>query len=257
MCDKVATDQLCPDSLFDMSLRVFAKDIHKTKPNIIQCLPNCIKRVILKYVTGYLSQTRKHGLRNKKTIKALLNREVTNLNLRDSVTTDSILHVISQNCVHLRELTLGGPYCHIKRKTLQNFIPRMKHLTVLCLKDVDNVTDKSITGLTELKHLKHLNLKNCVNLTDECGKILRNLKLEKLDMSHNGISDQWLDHLPNSPLNDHLIDLNLSYCSALSNHNFGLLNWSKLKYVGLPGLTGLDFMDNLGRLKFVQWTVPF
>lgn len=257
MCDKVATDQLSPDSLFDMSLRVFAKDVHKIESNIVEYLPNCIKRMILKYVTAYLSQTRKQGLRNKKTLKALLNKEVTNLNLRDSTTSDSVLHSISESCVQLRELTLGGPYCHIRRKTLQNFIPQMKHLTLLSLRDASSVTDKSISRLTELEHLKHLNLKNCVNLTDECGKTLRNLKLEKLDMSHNNISDQWLNHLPNSPLNDHLIDLNLSYCSALSNHNFGSLNWSKLKYVGLPGLTGLDFMDNLGRLKFVQWTVPF
>lgn len=64
----------------------------------------------------------------------------------------------------------------------------MKHLTFLCLKDVTNVTDKSISGLTELENLKHLNLKNCISLTDECGKIVRELKLEKLDMSHNYVS---------------------------------------------------------------------
>lgn len=111
---------------------MFAKDINKIEPTTIQCLPNFIKRVILKYVTGYLSQTRKQGLRNKKTLKALLNREVTKLDLRDSATTDSILHAIAEHCVQLRELTLGGPYCHIKRKSkITRFGQRQYYLQVV------------------------------------------------------------------------------------------------------------------------------
>lgn len=60
----------------------------------------------------------------------------------------------------------------------------MKNLTFLSLKGLANITDVMISGLTELEHLKHLNLQKCFGLTDDCGKTLRNTKLEKLDMSY-------------------------------------------------------------------------
>lgn len=66
----------------------------------------------------------------------------------------------------------------------QSFVPKMKCLTYLNLKGLTNVTDKSISGLADLEHLKHLNLKRCTGLTDDCGKTLRNIKLERLDMSY-------------------------------------------------------------------------
>lgn len=60
----------------------------------------------------------------------------------------------------------------------------MKYLTFLSLKGLTDVTDESISGVIYLKHLRHLNLKKCTGLTDNCGKILRNTKLERLDMSY-------------------------------------------------------------------------
>ncbi len=60
----------------------------------------------------------------------------------------------------------------------------MKNLTFVSLKGLDNVTDKSISGLVDLEHLKHLNLKRCMSLTDDCGKTFRNMKLARLDMSY-------------------------------------------------------------------------
>lgn len=62
--------------------------------------------------------------------------------------------------------------------------------------------------------------------------------LKSIIISILQITDNWIRLLDDSQLNENLIDLNLSFCKNLTNYNLQLLNWSKLKYVGLFGLSG-------------------
>lgn len=128
-----------------------------------------------------------------------------NLELTDSLTTNYTLDNISEKCTQLQELIFGGSNCSFTEigkitfsymlkiqmfkvayvfAAFRNFIPKMKYLTFLNLKGLANITDQSISGLADLEHLKYLNLKRCTGITDDCGKTLRNTKLERLDMSY-------------------------------------------------------------------------
>lgn len=92
-------------------LRLVNKDINNYHPNVLQYLPSYIKRNILKYATGYLFQRLGRGFKDDEALKALLDKEVMNLDLTNSVTTDYTLTNISEICSHLRELIFGGPNC--------------------------------------------------------------------------------------------------------------------------------------------------
>lgn len=167
----------------------------------------------MKYTTGYLFRRLGLGFKDDETVKALLDRDMRHLELTNSITTDCTLNNIFEICPNLQELILAGSSCvfteigkicfflyivHLFAKfriytiyvlfvALQHFIPRMKNLTFLSLKGLADITDKSISGLTYLEHLMYLNLKRCTGLTDDCGKTLRLIKLQRLDMSYTSV----------------------------------------------------------------------
>ncbi|KAJ6647263.1 Protein AMN1 like [Pseudolycoriella hygida] len=247
---------LNPSSLFNICLRLVTKNINDAEPYAFVDLPSYIKRKIVRRTTRYVFRKTNVGFKNEELLKALLDREMISLNLTNSTITNYTINNVAEICTNLHELLLDEVRCTLTEDELQEFLPKMKFLRLLNLKGVYAVTDKSISGLVTLTYLNHLVLKSCSRLTDGCIATLRNIKLQRLDMSCTQITDEWIGSLEFSPLYETVFDLNLSFCKNLTNRKLCALNWSKLKYLGLLGIDDIQFMDDVNELKSVFWSVP-
>lgn len=141
--------------------------------------------------------------------------------------------IVERGCKRLENLHLAhfnGTTC--TRESLCDLIPCLPNVKVLHIRDADIVDDFIVSLIA--KHcpmLQLLDLERCKNVTDESMKLIKDMRLNSLNLSHTSLTDKGMKITEDSPLLEHLEDLSVRFTN-ISTVGLNHLNWQRIKYIG-------------------------
>lgn len=199
-----------------------------TKDDFLQVLPNRIKCQILHVLT----MSHNGGIRDITVLRMLLNSEVESLNLTSSNINNKCLEDI-QKCKKLRHLalpTLNDTNCtsHTLCELIEH-LPRLEDFRIADSRIVNEMVCRQLMKFCP--NLSCLVLEKCTKVTDDAMLYIKEMKLNKLNISLTSITDKGVRMLAASRLSEYLEDLNIKFC-PVTHASLTILPWNKIKYIG-------------------------
>lgn len=247
-----------PDSLYQICMHFVSRHIMNYLPSALEALPPVTKSELLLDVTLRGAASRCYKCPD--TIPALLQKTIRRLDLRNHwAVSDKMIKDVVRLSPNLLEFRISGRSNSnlITSECLQQYIPKLRHLTALELSSLTCLNDEVLEAiLIGCPNIENLDVGNCIKVTDKIGKLIKEMKIKGLNLSKTSITDHFLFELKDSVFNDHVEDINLSDCNVSSN---GLMHvkWDNIKFVGIKNtaLDDLEFTKHFRQLKFMEWTL--
>lgn len=172
-------------------MRTVTRNIKKFDLEMLTLLPVPIKAQMLRNVT---SRGDGYGFcDNPEFILALLHKELVQLDLTACPNLDGpTLQKIVTAVPNLRDLRIAQPESPmqlLRPEDLVDCVSRLPDLRAFYVSRVDAVTDIVIYTLGQkCPRLSVLDVSNCRSISDVCGRSMRTMHLNKINLSHTKVS---------------------------------------------------------------------